>query len=163
MRSDAVDHAAPASCPAKGALLRFSAMGRIVYSTVLLSIPTRPSVRKRPGPSRYLVLWRASPRVTLPMRGRGGGAASRRYGQGPGPSGLVGRPVALRDAAADPSPDGREIADEHHAFPGHRRGSGAGDPDQRSAGMSPAMRQPDARTDPLRCDQAVISGITVDQ
>ncbi len=47
---------APASWPAKRALLRFRAMGRIVLSTVLLSISMRPSVRKRPRPSRDLAM-----------------------------------------------------------------------------------------------------------
>ena len=37
-------------------VFRFRAMGRIVRSTVLLSISTRPSVRKRPRPSRYLAM-----------------------------------------------------------------------------------------------------------
>ncbi len=42
-----------------------------------------------------------------------------------------------------------------------RRGSGAGDLDQLAAGMGPAMRQLDARTDPVGCDQADVSGIAI--
>ena len=37
--------AAPSSWPANNAFLRFSASGRIVFSTTLESISTRPSVR----------------------------------------------------------------------------------------------------------------------
>jgi len=37
-------------------VFRFKAMGRMVRSTVLLSISMQPSVRKRPWPSRYLAM-----------------------------------------------------------------------------------------------------------
>lgn len=52
-------------------------------------------------------------------------------------------------------------ADEGHAFLGDRRGSGAGDLDQFATRMGPAMCQLDARTDPVRCDQAVVSAVAV--
>lgn len=39
---------------------------------------------------------------------------------------------------------------------------GAGDLDQLAARVRPAVRQLDARPDPVRCDQAVVSGIAVD-
>jgi len=64
--------------------------------------------------------------------------------------------------AADLGLDDVEIADEGHALLGNRCGSGAGDLDQLAAGMSPAIRQLDVRTDPVRCDQAVVSGISID-
>jgi len=41
----------PSSWPAKSAFLRLSVMGRIRFSTLLLSISTRPSVRKVCSPS----------------------------------------------------------------------------------------------------------------
>ena len=45
---------APASCPAKSAFLRLRAIGRMVRSTLLLSISTRPSIRNSCRPSQYL-------------------------------------------------------------------------------------------------------------
>ena len=65
-------------------------------------------------------------------------------------------------AAADFDLNGVEVAYEGHAFLGNRRGAGAGDLDQFAARVRPAMRQSDARTDPVGCDQAVVSGIAVD-
>ena len=65
-------------------------------------------------------------------------------------------------ASADIGLDGIEVADEGQAFLGNRRGSGAGDLDQLAARMGPAIGELDARTDPVRCDQAVVSGIAVD-
>ena len=64
-------------------------------------------------------------------------------------------------AAADLGLNGVEIADEGHTFFGNRRGSDAADLDQFAARMGPAMRELDAGTDPVRSDQAVISGIAV--
>ena len=65
-------------------------------------------------------------------------------------------------SAADLGLDGLEVADEGHAFLGNRRGSGAGDLDQLAARLRPAMLQLDARSDAVRSDQAVVSGIAVD-
>ena len=64
--------------------------------------------------------------------------------------------------AADLGLDGVELADEGHALLGNWRGSGAGDLDQLAAGMGPAIGKLDARTDPVGCDQAVVSCIAVD-
>lgn|GEM_PF-6551450 len=47
---------APASCPAKSAFLRLRAIGRMVRSTVLLSISMRPSDKKSFRPSQYLAM-----------------------------------------------------------------------------------------------------------
>ena len=65
-------------------------------------------------------------------------------------------------AAADLGLDGVEIADEGHAFLGNWRRSGAGDLDQLTARVRPAIGKLYARTDPVRCNQAVVSGIAVD-
>ena len=43
----------PSSCPAKRAFLRFKVIGRIVFSTGLVSISTRPSVKKICSPSQW--------------------------------------------------------------------------------------------------------------
>lgn len=64
--------------------------------------------------------------------------------------------------AADVGLDGIKIADEGHAFLCNRRGTVSGDLDQLSAGVGPAIRQLDVRTDPVWRDQPVLSGITVD-
>ena len=48
---------APASCPAKSAFFLLRAMGRIVRSTVLLSISIRPSPRNRISPFQYLSIY----------------------------------------------------------------------------------------------------------
>ena len=45
---------APSSLPANSAFLRFSAIGRMERSTILLSISMRPSSRKRMRPSQWL-------------------------------------------------------------------------------------------------------------
>ena len=83
-------------------------------------------------------------------------------GQQRGGAVFSGSQSSVGVAAADLGFDGVEIADEGRAFLGNRRGPGAGDLDQLTAGMGPAIRQLDARTDPVRCDQAVVSGIAVD-
>lgn len=65
-------------------------------------------------------------------------------------------------ASADIGLDGIEIADEGYALLGNRRGPGAGDLDQLAAGMGPAIGKLDAGADAVRCNQAVVSGITAD-
>ena len=65
-------------------------------------------------------------------------------------------------ASADIGLDGIEIADEGYPLVGNRRGSGAGDLEQLSARMRPAIGKLDARTDPVSCNEAVVSGIAVD-
>ena len=98
---------------------------------------------------------------TWPRPGRGRGKPVVEAGEDRGgailPDGRSGGGVA----AADLGLDGVEIADEGHAFLGDRRGSGAGDLDQLATGMGPAVGKLDARTDPVRCNQAVVSGIAV--
>lgn len=65
-------------------------------------------------------------------------------------------------SAADLGLDGVEVPDQGHAFPGNRRGSGAGDLDQLAARVRPAISKLDARTGPVRCAQVIASGIAVD-
>lgn len=47
---------APASCPANSEFLRLSAIGRMVLSTLSLSISRRPSAGKMQRPSQYLAI-----------------------------------------------------------------------------------------------------------
>ncbi|MDB5659715.1 MAG: hypothetical protein JWS10_2330 [Cypionkella sp.] len=57
--------------------------------------------------------------------------------------------------------DGVEIADECYTLFGNWRRTGSGDLDQFMAGVGPAIGQLNAGAYPIRCDQAVISGIAV--
>lgn len=76
---------APASCPAKRAFFRFNAIGRMVLSTVLLSISTRPSVRKvqsLPPPNHYLSFELPPPHVEIntPIRASESQAKLQNFG-----------------------------------------------------------------------------------